>query len=368
MILDRDFLAALSSDRVDAWFARDYAASRVRFMQYCAPLAAESRKWALDGDAALNTDALWIGDRQADNVLVVISGTHGVEGYCGSAAQAFIGHCLSGGQLRLPDDTALLLIHALNPWGMQWARRCDRDGIDINRNFVDFADLPVPDSRYPQLLDALCRDTPQGRREALQALSAAWGQADFDRCFSGGQYHCHWAPFYGGSAPGAASRVIDSVIDQWQLQERCLVVIDLHSGLGPWAFGELISDHPADSNGHLFARRLFGGAVAATAEGDSFSVAKQGLLDYRWHRLMAQRGCFLTLEFGTRGTTGLFDVLLEEHLFWQRNPAPGFTDCGYAAQRGAMLDHFNPRDRLWQQAVLFKTWQVVERLFSQDWQ
>ena len=35
----------------------------------------------------LSTDVAWWGPTDAERVLVLISGTHGVEGYCGSGAQ-----------------------------------------------------------------------------------------------------------------------------------------------------------------------------------------------------------------------------------------------------------------------------------------
>jgi Protein of unknown function (DUF2817) len=46
-------------------------------------------------------------------VLVVLSGVHGVEGIFGSAAQ--IEWIRRGENRRLPQDTAALLVHAVNP-------------------------------------------------------------------------------------------------------------------------------------------------------------------------------------------------------------------------------------------------------------
>src|SRR5690606_39367139 len=38
----------------------------------------------------------------------------------------------------LPEDTAVLLIHAINPYGFSHIRRVNEDNIDLNRNFRDF--------------------------------------------------------------------------------------------------------------------------------------------------------------------------------------------------------------------------------------
>ena len=85
-------------------------------------------------------DIAWAGNPKADKVLVVVSGVHGVEGGAGSAIQSdFLSR-----YRRLPADVGVVLVHALNPWGFAWASRNDDEGIDVNRNFVDFnAKLPV---------------------------------------------------------------------------------------------------------------------------------------------------------------------------------------------------------------------------------
>ena len=357
----------LHAGSVAYWFKRDYRESKKLFDEYCQGLTVHAwncRSWILPHAPSLSTDCVWIGDRDADTVVVLISGTHDVEGYSGSAAQSFVIHCLEQGALRLPASMSILLIHALNPWGMHWARRCDEDGIDINRNFVDFNCLPQPCTEYEKILESLVIENISERHRVLNDLRIAWGQPDFDRIFSGGQYHCSWSPFYGGQQPSYASRVVDGVIEHWQLDKRCLIVLDLHTGLGPWAYGELISDHPVASQGNHFARQLFNDGVAMTEKGESFSVAKQGLLDYRWHRMMEKKGCFLTLEFGSRGTNNLFDVLLSEHLFWRDWNNRCQSDVIYRRHRQAMLNHFCPDDSIWQQAVLFRTYQIFERIFG----
>lgn len=72
---------------------------------------------ALDPQAnALYTDVAWLGNPQAEKVLILISATHGVEGFAGSAIQTDVLRQLA--QQTLPDNSALALIHALNPWGL----------------------------------------------------------------------------------------------------------------------------------------------------------------------------------------------------------------------------------------------------------
>lgn len=365
-------------NKVKEYFFYDFAHCRQAFLQSVDALGRQhiqhvmphdTQAWTLSPSDLplgyvdnLTTDAVYIGDPDASNLVVLISATHGVEGYCGSAIQRFLLDRIGQSPDILPPNLALLVIHGLNPWGMHWARRCDQHGVDLNRNFVDFTALPELDPAYAKVLAALQEEHPQKRQQAMDEHIAQLGQKKFDEVFSGGQYHYDWAPFYGGVRPAFASGVIDKCISSWRLTEKELVVIDLHSGLGPWGFGELISDHDLNSPGNAFAQQLFGAAVAITALDGSFSVAKRGLQDYRWHQLMQQSGCYLTLEFGTYGTKALFDVLLDEHLFWYQNKRFDGNDDAYLRRRAAMIDHFCPQDTFWQESVLLKSWQVFNRI------
>lgn len=73
---------------------------------------------------------------RSDAIVLHVSGTHGTEGYLGSAVQtAFLR------RLRLEPPGAptegrptVVLVHALNAYGMAHFRRWNEDNIDLNRN------------------------------------------------------------------------------------------------------------------------------------------------------------------------------------------------------------------------------------------
>ena len=66
-------------------------------------------------ETELCADVAWVGRPDASRVIFCVSGTHGIEGYAGSAIQA--GLLRSAFVASLPADTALLALHALNPQG-----------------------------------------------------------------------------------------------------------------------------------------------------------------------------------------------------------------------------------------------------------
>src|SRR5579885_1502749 len=138
-------------------FSADYREAREKFLHAVGLVGGALRHYPnpLRGPAEeeLATDAAWFGPSEAGKVLVTVSGTHGVEGFCGSGAQ--LDWLLGPGTAPLPPDTAMLFVHAINPHGFAWLRRVTEEGCDLNRNFIDFA-KPLPaNPGYDELADAL---------------------------------------------------------------------------------------------------------------------------------------------------------------------------------------------------------------------
>ncbi|MGJ0493105.1 DUF2817 domain-containing protein [Methylobacter sp.] len=302
----------------------------------------------------LFTDTVWLGPEDASKVVVLIGGTHGIEGFAGTAVEIDHLRLIAAGHIRMPSDTAVLMIHALTPWGYAWLRRCDADGVDLNRNMVDFS-KPLPrNPGYESLRSALFLTDASQRQAAFADWERQYGRESLESAISAGQYVDASGPFYGGQASSHGRRVIEDLIDKYSLQQRDLAVIDLHTGLGSYGYGEIICDHEPDSSGTRVACRWYGGSVTLPALGTSSSVPKLGLLDYAWHAVMNERSCYITLEFGTFKTDQLFEVLLLDHQLWARQD----NLQARSEHSKHMLHHFCPDDRAWKEMVLFRARQV----------
>ncbi len=291
-------------------------------------------------------DVAWLGNPKASNVLVMVSGLHGVEGSVGSAIQTdFINR-----HRRLPDDVAVVIVHALNPWGFAWSTRHDHEGIDLNRNFIDFT-AELPDSE-PAL------KVWKQLKNKKQIDVVGQDRAQFD-CLSQGQYADSGALYYGGTDKSWSRQTLEGVIEDLKPDKRReVMVIDIHSGLGPYGYGELICDHPHEAKACKRAIELFGTTVTEPALGTSSSGFKYGLHDYFWHQ-QGPQVCFLTLEFGTFGNAQMLDVLLADHRLHQSGKAD-WTRQQTLDVKHAIQDFFSPQETQWQELVLFRGRQVME--------
>jgi hypothetical protein len=125
-------------------YSGSYSEARQRFLS--AALAAGATLWSYVHEATgpqgeeLAMDAAWIGPRDAPRVLVILSGTHGIEGYQGSAAQLGTLHQRAR---HLPDGCAMLLVHGVNPYGFAWNRRVNEDNITPTLTYVSALALTI---------------------------------------------------------------------------------------------------------------------------------------------------------------------------------------------------------------------------------
>jgi hypothetical protein len=98
-------------------------------------------------------------------VLVHISGTHGPEGYLGSAVQyAALKHLAATGVYKYKNRKNLngvklptiVFVHALNPFGFKHHRRVNEDNVDLNRNFLtpsEWSEVRALDPNYARQID-----------------------------------------------------------------------------------------------------------------------------------------------------------------------------------------------------------------------
>ncbi|MDH3399834.1 MAG: M14 family metallopeptidase [Chromatiales bacterium] len=348
-------------------FSSDYLQARSRFTLAAEGLGIPCHRQSIphplagpDGER-LSLDYAWIGNPDAPRVLVTQSAVHGVEGFAGSAIQ--LDQMLERSGQTLPGELAVLHIHAVNPHGFLNCRRVNEDGVDLNRNFVDFSQALPANPDYDLLRTSLIPENLSDWERASKRLAdyeRDWGSTRFHQAVSGGQFNDPQGPFYGGAKPAWSREVLEGLFVDLKLASRQrIAVLDLHTGLGPYGYGELICDHPPGSEGVKMARRWYGANVAEPALGTSSSVPKLGLIDFAWQRAFGDRVCFLTLEFGTYPFAELMESLRRDHALHKSFSSQ--TEPGQLEQvRQSMMRHFNPPATDWQEAVISRSRQVIQ--------
>lgn len=300
-----------------SYFSASYAEAREKFRGGAATVGARltTHPHPARGPHGeeLATEIARLGPAEAPRVLVTLSATHGVEGFCGSALQT--GWFESGLAREMPPQTALVAIHAINPYGFAWLRRVTEENVDLNRNFVDFS-KPLPQNpAYDALHDFACpREWTEESRAAADAVLAAYaerhGAAAFQLAVSGGQYSHPDGIFYGGIRAAWSRHTLTGILTRELASARQVAIVDLHTGLGPYGHGEAITTYRPGSAGFERAREWYGDRVTSTAAGSSSSADVVGDCLVGIEEAfpgITQTG--ITLEFGTVPLREVFDAI-----------------------------------------------------------
>jgi hypothetical protein len=338
------------------YFSASYPAARRAFLDAAAAIGARVESH-VNPDARgpageeLATDVAWLGPADASRVLVTISGTHGAEGFAGSGIQ--VGSFRAGFARELGEGTALLAIHAVNPYGFAWLRRVTEENVDLNRNFVAHDRRLPANPGYDELADAICpREWNDAARAAAQARLDAYrerhGAARFQQAVSGGQYTHPDGIFYGGRAPSWSRRTLLAIAAAHLKHARRIAVIDYHTGLGPRGHGERIVVHRPESPGLARAREWWGD-ITSTSLGTSTSadVVGDGLTGLE-HALDHAEVTGMALEYGVRPLMETLDALRADnwlHHHGKRDSAEGREITA------RMREVFYGDDDAWKEAV-----------------
>ncbi|MEP6942078.1 MAG: M14 family metallopeptidase [Betaproteobacteria bacterium] len=342
---------------VERHFARSYADAREKFRAASAARGARQFRYVhpesigAEGEE-LSMDFAMLGRPDADTLLVVLSATHGAEGFCGSGCQVALMH--DDAFMRAIDDSGaeVMLLHALNPYGFSHLRRVNEDNADLNRNFVDFASpLPV-NAAYAELHPLLLPATwpPELASEAkLGAWLAANGAAAYQAAVSGGQYQFDDGLFFGGRAASWSNRMLRKALREHAASRSALAWIDFHTGLGPLGHGEKIYAGVNDAAAVARTRDWWGDDVTTFLDGSSSSSPLTGINGYAAHD-EAPRAAFagIALEYGTYSIPEMLQALRAEH--WLHNH-PDAPPTQRDAIKRRLRDVFYVDDDAWKRTV-----------------
>ncbi len=270
-------------------FSNSYSEARAKFIEaaQAAGLAIESRmhpELGRDGEA-LAMDVARDGPPDAARLLILSSGCHGVEGFCGSGVQVTALCDLAWRQHAREAGVAVLYIHALNPYGFSHIRRVTHENVDLNRNFLDFSQPLPANPAYAEVQPLLLPQQwppPPANTAAIGQYIASRGEAAFQAAITGGQHAFAAGLFFGGTHPTWSNLALREVLRSHGQRASRIGWIDVHTGLGPNGVGERIFAGRDDAVSIARARTWWasGGATPVTSiyDGSSTSAYLTGLM------------------------------------------------------------------------------------------
>lgn len=366
-------------------FVESYEESRERFHQSVEEIqarwpSARLERYRLAGDEDLTID--WIAADSlaaAGKLLVLTTGEHGIEGHVGGAMlRLFLREFLP----RLDaQNTGLLLVHAINPWGMKHRRRVNAANVDLNRNFVrDEKDLdPSFNPDYDRLLSFL---NPQRPFRSLLTSNAAFvggllgrlllmGGARLRQAALVGQYRYPDHLAYGGSAIQEETRLLMGLYQQHFCRYQQIVHLDMHTGYGPRYQMTLVnSDLEPCSSPEMAAR--FGYPLVAKANASEFYDIQGDMIDYVYwlaQREFPDKPFYATsFEFGTLGDSllntlrSMRAMILENQVYWHGAQNP--TLRAYIGRDFREL--FEPLEAKWRSKAVADARQAFEGILRAE--
>lgn len=373
------------SDRL-ALYPKDYDDSRARFRALVDTLSEPKTvgQWSLPSriDEDLTVDFTYFpATEKAERLIVLISGTHGPEGYVGSAIQ----------QLFLKEfwprvnraHAGFLLVHALNPYGFRHLQRCTENRVNLNRNC----------SVRPEMYEIRNEKSVQLSRrfipvEPVQSLKSQliehkkivdgkvffdeFSLDDFIKTISPGQFESPDALEFGGFGPEPQIKMLTDLLIQVIPEYRDIIALDLHTGLGERGRLHLLSDNERSLHLALFRElfhededREFYEHTPNEKEG-FYSV--YGATNNLFSELGAgdQRVCALTMEFGTLGMSAEAQMdSLNQWMLDHQASVYGYARPELQTQLEALRKERSfPRAPEWRESVLKASAAVFEKLFT----
>lgn len=349
-----------------AVFSPDYISARQRFRE----AAAAALGWTLEShpigtsgpdgeDLTIDVGSSSTGDPR--KTLVVSSGMHGIEGFFGSAVQTA---ALEHWAATSPPATRCVFLHALNPFGFSWLRRCDENNVDPNRNFLLPGELfEGVDPAYARFDAFLNPRRPPSPWEpfTLKAmlLIAIYGMPMLRQAVAAGQYGYPLGLFFGGAKPSRMQELLNENLPRLLQGSPKVVHLDFHTGLGTHGDCKLLIDYPLNVLQHRWLTDWFGEDSFEASHSSGIAYEARGGFG-RWcvSRGLSKDYLFACAEFGTYGPVPVLAGLRAEN---QAHHWGTRTSSATIRAKDRLKELFCPASKAWRKRVIERSLDLLNR-------
>ena len=282
----------------------------------------EHTEYAINESDDLYVDNIYLpAIKKNENLIVLTTGVHGMEGYIGSVMlDVFFEEIYPDIDIQ---NTGILIVANVNPYGMKYMRRYNENNVDLNRNFIlDWDNFDKTSNKdYPEVKEFL---QPEGKignafwhevefylNLAKEALSK--GADKVSNALLTGQYEYADGVYYGGNGDEKSTAYLKSVFNDCIDGEYDNIIhIDIHSGYGP-RYNMVIFNSVYETMTEAETKKAFGYDYVISHDSESFYATTGDTTDY-FYRLAeskkTEKDLFSTcFEFGTIGDSFIDSIL-----------------------------------------------------------
>lgn len=271
----------------------------------------------------LTIDVTSYGAAAQARALAILTGVHGDEGFSSSTllSEAIERWVDDGSDHLLADDVAVLMVHAVNPWGMSFWRRQNESNVDLNRNWGrDDLTEPPENAGYEVIHPALVPDgdrlpTPESLFDVTRTLVEQHGAAWVKSAVSQGQFSHPDGLYFGGVRTEESNRILARVFADRLADVDEVLVVDLHTGHGEFGSYTLLSHVPEGHRDDTWVRSVFDAArIESTSSPSATTGPKHGQIAAGLADVVAATTWrTVTMELGTISDTRMIVNERAEH-------------------------------------------------------
>ena len=346
------------------YFSTDYISAKARFVERVNHRSGTLYSLELDAvdleNRPLSIDIAWFGAQSPSTVILHSSGLHGVEGFAGSAIQLKLLDKLP----IIPESTALIFIHLLNPYGMAWLRRTNENNVDLNRNYLDKYELYKGSPRAYAKADPLINPSSPPSKDFFYARAILsillHGYGSLKQSITSGQYDYPKGLFYGGNELQQGL----SLYQRWLTENLSgienILAIDVHTGLGKWGVDALFVDSNMGVLDPIFYDNVQNSCVYHNYADTVRYKIKGGMEALLLDSFTNANIDFILQEFGSYSPIKVLHALREENRCHFYSETPNLSH----PTKQHLKQIFFPQEKKWRSSVLERGVSLVHSAIS----
>jgi hypothetical protein len=251
-------------------------------------------------------DSFLCENKNNNKILMITTGEHGIEGYAGNVfLQMFIKEYLP---ILKHNGISVILIHAINPWGMKHKRSVNENNVDLNRNFV-WERHNLGNRSFMQMKRYFTKRKPVRKSDLnltksfleLIPYMTKLGKKGIKEALAKGQFVEEKSVYYGGEKDEKSTEYMKEIYDEVYNNYEFVLHLDIHTGAGPKNKMSIVNSAFSNKESNVWEKD-FGYSPVVKTDKNSFYEIKGDMIDYIYKKYEGEHYFYSTcFEYGTYG-------------------------------------------------------------------